>query len=507
MKSFSEFKEERLFEAYLKTRPTTIFLNYPERGKKKSYVNQTRIVDETNLAAFYKYVESNTDFLFTDGKKRKIENKRAVLYSIEKAAEHADFISKSQNLLAAKAELDTIVIETPDGELTIYDLDINEIPFTKLDDSGGGDNKYNQGLQCVISACVENGIRPTAKNFKEISKYANIGDTLIREILLSREKYWLKTSFAIHRKIISLTGRLPGHSFHEESSKISVALEDHARTLFAKQNLEFKRDRWSPADIWIVSPDFDIAKIKKTQTLQEMKEMMENMFNWKMLIGISLKKISKKAEPKVDFVNHSTHSSTAPVFLGDMETSLSAQKPFGVMHGFSWWDKEHHEYILTSTYGAKNDPDPRISGLRLQLAKPGTGAMHGAVMGETIASALKKFGSWPSYQELLGEFKKGYINKDMSFWKKYAKLWSKATGDQITAENLMEIAYRLYPYNADDKNPFGKDGHGPGCTWINVNFVNFIQSLNEDDRKNALSIVYGLATSQTETSVVFLKIY
>lgn len=82
--------------------------------------------------------------------------------------------------------------------------------------------------------------------------------------------------------------------------------ENHRDSLFVdsiynsyKENGNFQLDKWNPADIWLVKDH--VLNTRFSSSLDELNQQIENMFDKKELIGVSLKKIGK--EPKIEIKN------------------------------------------------------------------------------------------------------------------------------------------------------------------------------------------------------------
>jgi hypothetical protein len=82
--------------------------------------------------------------------------------------------------------------------------------------------------------------------------------------------------------------------------------ENHRDSLFidniynsAKLNVNYQLDKWNPADIWLIKDS--VLNTRFSSSLDELNNQLEDMFDRKELIGVSLKKLGK--EPKIEVKN------------------------------------------------------------------------------------------------------------------------------------------------------------------------------------------------------------
>ena len=352
----------------------------------------------------------------------KIMNHSAVLKQIELAGQAADPVVGKGSMTDAKRILDKIVMKTKEGDMSLYDIDHKKLGFKNTGLSGGGENQYNQALQCVISACAEQKIYPSPSNASKIAKYVDIGEKTIEEVLRVKSMDWLKSASATHRALRQKFGSFKKHKFVEESSTMSGQIYSHMKKVFKSDGVAPPaNDRWNPADMWIVSNSFKMSEITSTTSIQELNEKMVELFDSKKLMGVSLKK-SGGGVGSIKMVNHPTDDEgfTYYKFKSSYSTKITSVKPVGVMKTYSWDStKDDSVQMHLTTYGAKNDPKPRMSAIRFGLLSPSGGQQDGTVMGENVARITKPYFTYPSFKEVEKEFMEGYSSNSTAFWKKF----------------------------------------------------------------------------------------
>ena len=411
--------------------------------------------------------------------------------------------------------------------VSIYDIPddvLKKVSSYKGDKSGGGGNKYNQALQCVVSAALEHGI--TADDYvKEIPKYVDLGGLSLAEVLKTAENSWMRSAVVTHRAIRSAVGRkLDTHKFYEESSSFSSDIDNIAKGLFKEvlvdgKSVAFDRDRWNPADIWIAHTGFSPSELE-SETIHDMHDKMVKLFDNGRLIGVSLKKASGTGGvAKVKVRNHPkdergiVHYS----FDGTMNVKTSSDNPFPIKGNPIWpSEQKSSSKIKMDTYGATSGRGgkTRSSAIVFSWFTGSGGYSDGQIMGKKIVKICKPFFSYPDPKTLDQQFLEGYPKGPQSaFWKKFAELYNSVNGHpSMSARELRKLCYLRHPY--DDapkyKNPYhpyrgeGPKGHGPAVMWNNLHFLVPFQKLGKKRRSKLLMDIYMACTSTVLSSVVLV---
>ena len=460
-----------------------------------------------NLLAFYEMLKKDKKLNFRTyegkgGRKEKnvkvvslrITNVPQILKELERAGKMADPVIGKDDMVGAKRILDQLAFKTKEGTFSLYDIDHKSLNFKNTGLSGGGENKYNQGLQCIISACVEQKIWPSVQNAKKISQWVDLADRTIEEILRAKSRDWLRSASGTHRALQAKFGTFKKHIWHEESSNLSTQIYDHMKKCFLNDDIipPSTNDRWNPADIWIVATDFSISEVTSTVSVEELNSKMVELFDSKRLMGVSLKKASGRVGG-IKMKNHPTDDEGFTYHKFSPKHNLPGSgSPIGVMDVMEWYSEVDGKSKMTlTTYGAKNDPDPRVSSIRFGLMTGSGGQKDGTLMGEGVGRVCAKHGiKLPSFGELLQEFKEGYSNDKPSFWTKFAKMHAASGLTKISKKDLRELCYESYPYDEKSPFPYSKKGHAPACAWINVHFLSEFMKKSDKVKVKILDGLY-----------------
>jgi hypothetical protein len=123
-------------------------------------------------------------------------------------------------------------------------------------------------------------------------KNSDVTNTL--EEIKSLDDSWIKSSVAGASKLYSMYGSKK-YTFHRQSSWVKN-LERHWKTLNAAADNPFSDiNKWSPADIYLISDNGARAPINSTKNLVELNNLLLENFNSKDIVGVSLKKITSTA--------------------------------------------------------------------------------------------------------------------------------------------------------------------------------------------------------------------
>lgn len=167
--------------------------------------------------------------------------------------------------------------------------------------SGAGSDltKLTESAQCVYNACLYAGDTFTAANLKKHgSKTADV-DEKMDNILKKLPDDWIVSSKIIAEKI---KNEFPdrGKSYtHHRGSRWVDALEKHWKDLNKEAGSPFSNlNKWSPADIWLVSRKGSRVDIIGTKTLVELNQVLIDNLKSKDIVGVSLKKAVGRANYK-----------------------------------------------------------------------------------------------------------------------------------------------------------------------------------------------------------------
>ena len=166
--------------------------------------------------------------------------------------------------------------------------------------SGAGSSltKLTESAQCVYNACHYAGDKFTNANLKKHSSKADT-DEQFDNILNKLPDDWIVSSKLIAEKLKKqFPDRGKGYVHHRGSSWVNT-LESHWKTLNTEAGKPFANlNKWSPADIWIVSSAGSRVDLTSTNNIVELNELLVEKLKSKDIIGVSLKKVVNIANYK-----------------------------------------------------------------------------------------------------------------------------------------------------------------------------------------------------------------
>jgi hypothetical protein len=272
-----------------------------------------------NLLSFAKYLEEGTNL--GSGELGKPNSKTGEA--------RTDILRK---LIQAKKPLElvkggTIIVGDIDGAMKAIDqyekdgnifamLDTkgNPIKISQLKKSapfgGGGAGAGGGTLQTAIAeaaqcvwcvAMLDLGVATPIDDYTDevltsAFKKVDVGKTSLKEIL-AIDDAWKNSSYLSAQLLIKEGYIKKGMTFHRDS-KLMKAIYQAKNEAFKNNDFpKFTDDKWNPGDIWAVAPNFDIKSLNTATVRGLQKSILEHFVN-RTCVGISLKKINKKAKSK-----------------------------------------------------------------------------------------------------------------------------------------------------------------------------------------------------------------
>lgn len=254
-------------------------------------------------------------------------------------------------------------------------------------------------------------------------------------------------------------------------------------------------NKWSPADIYLVSNHFLSAclpKLKTATTLETLNAHMQECFDNEDLIGVSLKKIengngkysvkNKQGDPKpVDKVT----------YRGIVDTTFDSIDTY-----IKWGEGSKDKIQFRNTGGGTK--------FSWQGEIKGVSAAQGKVGGGVVDSIIKRLG-----YGTLG-IKTGHESIKQKTNPKYAQ-----------AKDITEDIYEIAKDNASDLKGFNatskarntmiteiahKDHSWRYSKYINLKLIEIIKGLNTQQQTEFVRALYFYAASQSELSAVYAKV-
>jgi len=168
--------------------------------------------------------------------------------------------------------------------------------------AGGGAaaTAITESAQCLWCAAVlgEGRTNPiehfTDDVLKKYKSSIDVGGTKMVD-MLGIDDGWKESSYLSAQYLIKKGYINKNQVFHRDSKKMNTIYA--AKSLaFTNNNLgKFNNDKWNPGDIWAIDKSFDMKSLDTT-TVRQLNTSILVAFNNRSCVGISLKKVVKKAQ-------------------------------------------------------------------------------------------------------------------------------------------------------------------------------------------------------------------
>lgn len=176
--------------------------------------------------------------------------------------------------------------ELPDG------LYVNAKPKGGGSGAGSDITTLAESAQCVYCAAVWNNKDYSGTSFKAVKSSFAI-DGKLEDIINKLPEQWIASCMLSAEKLKKEFGRKK-YTFHRGSAWVD-ALENHWKTLNKKESLFANLNKWSPADIYMVSDTGSRINLQSTNTIVELNSMMMEAIKVRDIIGVSLKQVKGSA--------------------------------------------------------------------------------------------------------------------------------------------------------------------------------------------------------------------
>jgi hypothetical protein len=160
--------------------------------------------------------------------------------------------------------------------------------------AGAALTKLSESAQCLYAALAFKLKRKLTKkdisrrNFESVYNMVFVDEDW--ENMMNLPDDWIDSCISGANLLYSKYGGKGKFTFHRGSSEVG-SIENHFEILRAKEGLSLNRNKWSPADMYLISNDFDISSITDQKTVLALNAAMKRELLNHRLIGVSLKKI------------------------------------------------------------------------------------------------------------------------------------------------------------------------------------------------------------------------
>ncbi len=203
---------------------------------------------------------------------------------------------------ASKSSFTGTQINTPGGNVQLI--------YKKKGGSAGSGagaalTKLTEASQCLYAG-IAFGLKRhitnadiTEENAKKFSSMYET-DEKVDSMLNDLPDVWITSCVLGANKLWDTFGGKGKFVFHRGSKTVD-AIENNFKRIKKLEGVRMDLNKWSPADIYIVSSEFDITCLNKEKTILGLNQCMQERIENYTLIGVSLKKIVGSA--KIDLKN------------------------------------------------------------------------------------------------------------------------------------------------------------------------------------------------------------
>lgn len=417
------------------------------------------------------------------------------------------------------------LITTQNQQVLIKDLKKNEM-FGSTGGSGAGaaQTAMQEIAQCVMFGAIAeikkpiNNLTVTDLNKQILTKGLKHvkSDKPPKEAIdfLLENPDWMTTALVTAKKVLQTVKiDLSNYEFHRGSQlvgqiyKIFSALN---RKLDGHQKFSGS-DKWNPADIWIVKRGLKIPAPKEFPQLIDYNSWISQQYKNRSLIGVSLKKLGKQASAKTYNIDDNIDdilglnlkqllvSKTNKLFSSkDSYITYESTSPLGQ------YLVETNNMIQFRTFG---DQD------KIQGEVKGTAASHGKIGNGGVNRALKQLGltglrSNTGWKKLINTNAKDPSKRYSKIIDEIISLIEKSkvpSKDSIINQLRSDLKKNVIETLKDGKGNIKDDKFvSKGQA---VELVTLLSRLSKKDQQAFLHSVFQYASSRSELSSVFIKVY
>jgi hypothetical protein len=351
-------------------------------------------------------------------------------------------------------------VETKDG----WKIEVKH-PKGKGGSGAGADvTKMAECAQCVYLAAAWYGKGDyTASTFRKVTKYFDIDDKLDR-IINDLPEDWRNSSIVI-ADAIENKFRTKRYKFHRGSRWVD-RLENHWKKL-NKVEKEFSNlNKWSPADIYMVTAKGENIDLTQASTLVELNGMMLDAYMSGDIIGVSLKKVGRTARLDPKNIDKSRKS-----------------------YEYTGWTSGKKGFFLSNDIYIRYDGGEiqfRTFGSTWQGEIKGQFANQGKISGGPIASIMKRHTGIDFIPQ------KELAQRTEANVKKFLTFHNYIEGKNMSQEEFVQQLSQ-------------KDDTFFTSMIMGSQFLYHFLKQNDDKKRDIVSAILGYAASESEMSGPYLK--
>lgn len=315
-------------------------------------------------------------------------------------------------------------------------------------------------MQEKASTYVFERVLKDNKTWKSVQAMYDDAETMegIRKVYPNVQPEWMDVFWKQHVKMFEEFSKNTWNVFDHSGSG---SFMDYVTDLVSKKFGIAKKDNWDPADMWLIKSsvkkvtdviDATVEGSRGTQTIQELNTVMREMYKKRILVGVSLKKVSGKQAKWEEFnVKELTLEEKDDYNFPDVDSTIRLD------------EKMSQDTVVKLTksgkgykFQIKGNNSTGFSNLKWEATQIGAGAARGGkAQVDMVVQLLKDNGE--DFNKANGDYPKSleeYQKKEKLYTDMFKRIKSKAdtriTNDDEFNENI-KAKFITEPHVANSK--------------------------------------------------------
>lgn len=336
--------------------------------------------------------------------------------------------------------------------------------------SGGGSGagsditELAESSQCLYNAAIWYGDDFSGESLRDVVAAVDVS-ARIDDIIIKLPDHWIKSCITTAQKLHK-EFKSKRYKFHRGSSWVE-SLENHWKNLNRVEKEFSNLNKWSPADIYMVSQKGERIDLTKTKTILELNTLMKKYLNDGDIIGVSLKQVKDNATLAYKNVTADRHTYKFE--------SLTIGKRGFFMSGDSYVMYDGGE-IQFRTFGSTWQGEIK-----------GKTANMGKISGGPISNVLKRNGITLLQQNQIIDKKPEHVDLMYDFYKHFEG--SKALDKKEFLKELMK-----------------KDQNYWVSKFLGAQLMYYIDKSDDATKNSIVSGMISYAASESELSGPYVKV-